>query len=93
MGKQEINVKGTMSKETLVSYLKELTTGIEEGRVSLQKGDSILHLTPASHFELDVEAAVKSGKEKLNIKIKWKQQRLTNLDASPFSITGTSTGK
>lgn len=72
MSKKEIEIKTALSAAEAASYLRELATCLEQGRVVLQRGAEFIELTPGQAMELELEAAEKKDRQKLSLELSWR---------------------
>ncbi len=82
MGKDRFEFARIASPEEIAEYLASLAVGLKRGEVSLESGERVLRLTPASDVKLDLRAQQKEQKGKLRVEIGWKRQvaaRLSDL--------------
>ena len=75
MNKSNISLKGSMEPESLAKLLEDIAVSIKAGTVCLQKGGEFVTLKPAGNMEFEIEAAIKKGKQKLEIAVKWEEAR------------------
>jgi len=73
MSKSSITLKGTMDPAAFAHLLEDLAKSVKAGTVCLQKGGEYVTLKPAGGMEFEVEAAVKKGKQKLSVAVKWEE--------------------
>jgi amphi-Trp domain-containing protein len=62
--------------ESIGRYLSALIDGFQSGRISLSSDGSEMVLTPDHLLQFSVKARKKGAKNKLSIKIQWKEQKL-----------------
>ncbi len=62
--------------ESIGRYLSALIDGFQGGRISLSSDGHELVLTPDHLLQFSVKARKKGAKNKLSIKIQWKEQKL-----------------
>ncbi len=74
MAKKSIELKGTMDIGRVISHLEEIVNGLKEGTICIQQGTDIVSLKPNSNIEIELEASLKSDKEKLSIELSWRQE-------------------
>ncbi len=82
MGKDRFEFARIASPEEIAEYLTSLAVGLKRGEVSLESGERVLRLAPASDVKLDLRVQQKEQKGKLRVEIGWKRQvaaRLSDL--------------
>lgn len=84
MSKSSLSLKGSMDPQSLAQLLEDMAKSIKAGTVCLQKGGEFVTLKTSGPMDFTIEAAVKKGKQKLEISVKWEQA--TEL-AAPDEIT------
>ena len=73
MSKSSISLKGTLDPKGLALLFEDVAKSVKAGTVCLQKGSEFVTLKPKGHLEFEIEAAVKKGKQKLEISVKWEE--------------------
>jgi amphi-Trp domain-containing protein len=73
MTAKSLSLEGTLAPSDLAVLLEELATGLRAGVVCLHKGEEFLTLKPGSALEFEVEAAVKKGRQRLDLSVKWRE--------------------
>jgi amphi-Trp domain-containing protein len=73
MNKSSIVLNGTLAPEAFAKLLEELAASVKAGTVCLQKGGEFVTLKTAGGMEFEVCAAVKKGKQKLSLSVKWEE--------------------
>ncbi len=61
--------------ETIGGYLSALVEGFEKGRISLRSLDEEIVLSPNNLLQVSIKARKKGSKNKLSIKVTWKDAR------------------
>jgi len=84
MSKSSISLKGAMDQTSLAQLLEDVAKGVRAGTVCLRKAAEYVTLKPAGNLEFEIEAAIKKGKQKLEIAVKW--ESLPEI-AAPGDIT------
>lgn len=95
MSNSGITLKGTMDPAAFAQLLEDLAKSVKAGTVCLQKGGEYVTLKPAGGLEFEVEAAVKKGKQKLAISVKWEEPvpavtpgeiKITSVEPAPVMV-------
>ncbi|GFK93624.1 hypothetical protein NNJEOMEG_01458 [Fundidesulfovibrio magnetotacticus] len=73
MSTKSLSLEGTLAPSDLAVLLEELATGLRAGVVCLHRGEEFLTLKPGSALEFEVEAAVKKGRQRLDLSVKWRE--------------------
>lgn len=73
MSKSSLSLKGSMDPQSLAQLLEDMAKSIKAGTVCLQKGGEFVTLKTSGPMDFTIEAAVKKGKQKLEIYVKWEQ--------------------
>jgi len=73
MSKSSLSLKGSMDPQSLAQLLEDMAKSIKAGTVCLQKGGEFVTLKTAGPMDFTIEAAVKKGKQKLEISLKWEE--------------------
>lgn len=73
MSKSSISLKGSMDPQSLAQLLEDMAKSIKAGTVCLQKGGEFVTLKTSGPMDFTIEAAVKKGKQKLEIAVKWEE--------------------
>ncbi len=60
---------------TIGNYLRSLLEGFEKGRITFESETESIELIPAELVRFSVKAKRKGDKNKLNIKIAWKEDK------------------
>ncbi len=88
MKKNEVNVKCKMEAEAVANLLSDMVKNFREGKVVIQKGSSFVTLKPVGQIEVELEAAEKKGKQKIEIQLSWKEEILPEQTEDEFRISG-----
>jgi len=83
MSKSSISLKGSMDPQSLAQLLEDMAKSIKAGTVCLQKGGEFVTLKTSGPMDFTIEAAVKKGKQKLEIAVKWEERA----EMAPDEIT------
>lgn len=73
MSKSSLSLKGSMDPQSLAQLLEDMAKSIKAGTVCLQKGGEFVTLKTSGPMDFAIEAAVKKGKQKLEISVKWEE--------------------
>lgn len=73
MSKSSLSLKGSMDPQSLAQLLEDMAKSIKAGTVCLQKGGEFVTLKTSGPMDFTIEAAVKKGKQKLEISVKWEE--------------------
>lgn len=73
MSKSSLSLKGSMDPQSLAQLLEDMASSIKAGTVCLQKGGEFVTLKTSGPMDFTIEAAVKKGKQKLEISVKWEE--------------------
>jgi amphi-Trp domain-containing protein len=73
MKKNEVKVKRTMNAEAVGVLLSDLVNSFKQGTVCIQEGPAFVTLKPVSEMEVEIVAADKKGKQKIEIELSWKE--------------------
>lgn len=73
MSKSSLSLKGNMDPQSLAQLLEDMAKSIKAGTVCLQKGGEFVTLKTSGPMDFTIEAAVKKGKQKLEIAVKWEE--------------------
>lgn len=73
MSKSSLSLKGSMDPQSLAQLLEDMAKSIKAGTVCLQKGGEFVTLKTSGPMDFTIEAAVKKGKQKLEIAVKWEE--------------------
>ena len=72
--------------DSIAQYLGALIEGFRNGRISLSSDSDELVLTPDPLMQFSVKARKKGNKNKLSLKIQWKESKLKKGEESGISI-------
>lgn len=75
MSKKEISFKGKIRQEQAIDYLESLLQAMREGTIYVQNGDDFVSLEPTDIVELEVSAARKKEKGKLELELSWSKEQ------------------
>jgi amphi-Trp domain-containing protein len=73
MAKNSVQFARIASPEEIAEYLTSLAVGLKRGEISLESGERSLHLSPASDVKLELKAAQKEHKGRIELEIGWKR--------------------
>jgi amphi-Trp domain-containing protein len=73
MKKNEVKVKRKMDAEAVGALLSDLVNSFKQGTVCIQEGPAFVTLKPAGEIEMEIGAAEKKGKAKIEIELSWKE--------------------
>ncbi len=88
MKKNEVNIKCKMEADAIANLLSDMVNSFREGKVVFQKGGSFVTLKPVGQIEMELEAAEKKGKQKIEIQLSWKEEILLEQKEDAFRISG-----
>ncbi len=71
MEKKSVVINERMESDEIINFLEDLVESLRAGTVCIQHGDDLVTLKPGCHVGLELEAAVKKGKEKLSLEMSW----------------------
>lgn len=74
--KENFEFESYQDAETIVKYLESLIDGLQKGELTLTSGKNQIVLKPSNLMEVSIKARVKGEKNKLTIKIAWKEDKL-----------------
>ena len=86
VSKKQVTVKGTMNPQTVATILEDLLESFKKGQVVVQNGAEFVTLKPSDSIGIELEAAMKKGKEKLTLELSWQQKIEVDVPQSDFSI-------
>ncbi|MBN1620027.1 amphi-Trp domain-containing protein [candidate division WOR-3 bacterium] len=87
MSKKEIKIKTSGTVAEISAHLENLAKSMLSGRVSFEKGDESIILSPEGELYMEIEAVYKKSKEKVEIEIEWKKTSNDDEDEdTEFSI-------
>lgn len=70
-GKKEFEYKSMITREAAAMSLRFLADSFEAGALSLEKGARHITLSPADDLFIEIEAATKKDKSRIEIEISW----------------------
>jgi amphi-Trp domain-containing protein len=88
MKKNEVTVKCKLEADAVADLLSDMVNSLRDGKVVIQKGSSFVALKPVGLIELELEAAEKKGKQKIEIHLSWKEELLLEQKEDEFRISG-----
>jgi len=88
MKKNEVSVKCKMEADAVANLLSDMVNSFREGKVVIQKGNSFVALKPVGQIEVELDAAEKKGKQKIEIQLSWKEEILLEQKEDAFRISG-----
>jgi len=88
MKKNEVTVKCKMDTEAVVNMLSDMVNNFREGKIVIQKGDSFVTLKPVGQIEVEMEAAEKKGKQRIEILLSWKEADISAQNEDELRISG-----
>ncbi|MFZ5760527.1 MAG: amphi-Trp domain-containing protein [Thermodesulfobacteriota bacterium] len=77
MTKEKMAIEGTLDFAAAATLLDELAKSYREKTICIEKGEECICLTPGEYVEVEVEAAIKKGKQKVSIELSWKEELLS----------------
>lgn len=86
--KSGISVKGSMDFKSVTSFLEDLVKSFKDKTVVVQRGTEFVTLKPTDTIDLELEAAVKKGKQKLTVELAWREDVQSDEEVS-FRVTST----
>lgn len=78
MSKEKIAITGTLDFAATAVLLEELAKSYREKTICIELGAEYICLQPGEYVDVEVEAAVKKGKQKLCIELSWKEELLSD---------------
>lgn len=85
MAKNSVQFARIASPEEIAEYLTSLAVGLKRGEISLESGERSLHMSPGSDVKLELRAAQKERKGRIELEIGWK--RSTAAKTSELRVT------
>ncbi|MBF0508830.1 MAG: amphi-Trp domain-containing protein [Deltaproteobacteria bacterium] len=73
MDKPKIELKNTMGRNEVITYLEGLVEGFKAGKIVLEQGYQILEMTVPEVVQVEVEAKQKKDKAKFALELTWYQ--------------------
>jgi amphi-Trp domain-containing protein len=89
MKKNEVSVKGVMSAEGVSSALNDLIRSMNEGKICIEHNEDFVTLLPADQIDFEIKAAVKKGKQKVEIELSWREVLPEEEVGSSLKISST----
>lgn len=79
------------STDSVVRHLEALTDGIRNGRLVLSSGDNgePMVLTPEGLISLSIKASRKDGRDRIGLRIEWRERRQKDGDPDQLIIRGS----
>ncbi len=74
MEKKTIVLKEKMELAKVISCLEDIVASLKTGTMCVQHGDDLVTLKPGACIELEIEAVMKKGKEKLALELSWQNE-------------------
>ncbi|MBF0497868.1 MAG: amphi-Trp domain-containing protein [Deltaproteobacteria bacterium] len=71
MDKPKIELKNTIGRNEVITYLEGLVEGFKAGKIVLEQGDLILEMTVPEVVQVEVEAGQKKDKAKFALELTW----------------------
>ncbi len=72
--KSGISVKGSMDFKSVATFLDDLVRSFKDKTVVVQRGDEFVTLKPTDNIDLELEAVMKKGKQKLTLELAWREE-------------------
>ena len=72
MKKNEVQIKKSLGAEAAAGMLEELAASLRQGTVCVEKGSEFVTLKTAEIMDLELRAALKKNKSKLEIELSWR---------------------
>lgn len=82
MKKNEVKIKRNMDAEAVGALLSDLVDSFRQGTVCIQEGPAFVTLNPTGEIEMEIAAAEKKGKQKIDIELSWKESAPESPEAS-----------
>jgi amphi-Trp domain-containing protein len=86
--KSGISVKGTMDFQSVTNFLDDLVKSFKDKKVVVQRGDEFVSLVPTDSIDLELEAVMKKGKQKLTVELAWREEVQIEEEVS-FRVSST----
>lgn len=84
---REFQHESTEDKDSVVKYLQMLSEGFRTGQIEFKSGQEKIVLRPSGLIQIDLDVKTQNKKEKLTIKLSWKdgslQKKEKNLTIRP----------
>ncbi|WP_321402195.1 amphi-Trp domain-containing protein [Maridesulfovibrio sp.] len=87
MGKEEktkVSLKKKVGQEEAITILEDILKGFKAGNMIIQNGEESATLIPSDKINMEIKAKTNKRKNKLSIKLSWKD---LPCEAEDFSIT------
>jgi amphi-Trp domain-containing protein len=78
--KKEFEHDSLQDTETLVAYLKEVTRGFEEGKLSVSGRDGEINLEPRGMIRFELRVSERADRCRLNMRFTWKPEPEEEVD-------------
>ena len=88
MSKASIAISGVTDPQALAQILSDLAGSLRAGTICLRKGAEYVTLKPATRMDFEIEAAIKKGKQKFSLEVKWEEMP-EEIPASGFTISAS----
>ncbi|WP_243368553.1 amphi-Trp domain-containing protein [Fundidesulfovibrio soli] len=88
MSKASIAISGVTDPQALAQILSDLAGSLRAGTICLRKGAEYVTLKPSTRMDFEIEAAIKKGKQKFSLEVKWEEVP-EQVPASEFTISPT----
>ncbi|MBF0509720.1 MAG: amphi-Trp domain-containing protein [Deltaproteobacteria bacterium] len=92
MDKPKIELKNSMGRNEVITYLEGLVEGFKAGKIVLVQGDQILEMTVPEVVQVEVEAKQKKDKAKFALELTWFQVSDSD-EFDPVKISGQNPEK
>lgn len=88
MEKKAIALKEKMELGKVIACLEDIVASLNEGTMCIQYGEDLITLKPTGNVDLEIEAVVKKGKEKLVLELSWQNDsgRAKEVEEKEFRI-------
>ena len=77
MCKEKVAIKGMLDFDSTAALLEELAKSYRNKTVCIEMGKDVICLNPGEYIDVEVEASVKKGKQKMTIELAWKEELLS----------------
>lgn len=74
MGKKIIEIKGVLEKNSVIAFMEDVIAGLKSGIIHISCGEQAATIKPQDGAEVEIEASVKKGKQKLAIELTWREE-------------------
>jgi len=75
MEKKSVVLKEKMELDKVIACLEDIVASLKAGTMCIQHGDDLITLKPTASVELEIEAVMKKGKEKLALELSWHNEK------------------